>query len=119
MTIDATAPLAANPRRLVDLVFRIRAFGIIAVLALLVIVTTIIQPRFLSGQELKFVLEDTTVFALIAVGETMVVLTRNVDLSVGSVLGLSAFLSADLFGKHPGIPIALVFVVGMAIGIAC
>ena len=55
-------------------------------------------------------------FALLAVGETMVVLTRNVDLSVGSVLGLSAFLSADLFGKHPGIPIVLVFLVGMAIG---
>jgi rhamnose transport system permease protein len=119
MTIEAAAPIAANPRRLVDLVFRIRAFGIIAVLGLLVIVTTIIQPRFLSAQELKFVLEDTTVFALLAVGETMVVLTRNVDLSVGSVLGLSAFLSADLFGKHPGIPIPLVFVVGMAIGIAC
>ena len=42
----------------------------------------------------------------------MVVLTRNVDLSIGSVLGLSAFLSADLFGHHHGIPIALVFVVG-------
>jgi rhamnose transport system permease protein len=119
MTIDAAVPIAANPRGLVDLVFRIRAFGIIAVLGLLVLVTTIIQPRFLSGQELKFVLEDTTVFALLAVGETMVVLTRNVDLSVGSVLGLSAFLSADLFGKHPGIPIVLVFAVGMAIGIAC
>ena len=47
----------ANPRRLVDLVFRIRAFGIIAVLALLVLVTAIIQPRFLSAQELQFVLE--------------------------------------------------------------
>jgi rhamnose transport system permease protein len=49
----------------------------------------------------------------------MVVLTRNVDLSIGSVLGLSAFLSADLFGHHPGIPIPLVFLVGLAIGIAC
>ena len=49
----------------------------------------------------------------------MVVLTRNVDLSIGSVLGLSAFLSADLFGHHPGIPIPLVFLVGLAIGVAC
>ena len=49
----------------------------------------------------------------------MVVLTRNVDLSVGSVLGLSAFLSADLFGITTGISIVLVFVVGLAIGIAC
>jgi rhamnose transport system permease protein len=110
---------AENARRLADLVFRLRAFGIVAVLGLLVIVTSSIQPRFLSTQELTFVLLDTMVFALLAVGETMVVLTRNVDLSVGSVLGLSAFLSADLFGKHPGISIPLVFLVGAAIGLAC
>jgi rhamnose transport system permease protein len=106
-------------QRFADLVFRLRAFGIVAVLALLVIVTSSIQPRFLSTQELTFVLLDTMVYALLAVGETMVVLTRNVDLSVGSVLGLSAFLSADLFGKHPGISIPLVFLVGAAIGLAC
>jgi len=109
----------ASSRSLVDLVFRIREFGIIAVLALLVIVTASFQHRFLSTQELQFILLDTTVFALLAVGETMVVLTRNVDLSVGSVLGLSAFLSADMFGKHPGISIPIVFLVGLGIGVAC
>jgi rhamnose transport system permease protein len=49
----------------------------------------------------------------------MVVLTRNVDLSIGSVLGLSAFLSADQFTHHPGIPIVGVFLVGLGIGLAC
>jgi rhamnose transport system permease protein len=109
----------ANPRRLVDVVFRIREFGIVAVLLLLVLVTGAIQPRFWSSQELTFVLLDTMVFALLAIGETMVVLTRNVDLSVGSVLGLSAFVSADQFGKHPGVSIVVVFLVGIAIGLAC
>jgi rhamnose transport system permease protein len=117
--MTAASANAENARRLADLVFRLRAFGIVAVLGLLVIVTSSIQPRFLSTQELTFVLLDTMVFALLAVGETMVVLTRNVDLSVGSVLGLSAFLSADLFGKHPGISIPLVFLVGALIGLAC
>src|SRR5262249_32687792 len=73
----------ASPRRLVDVVFRVREFGIVAVLLLLVLVTGAIQPRFWSSQELTFVLLDTMVFALLAIGETMVVLTRNVDLSVG------------------------------------
>ena len=88
-------------------------------LGLLVLVTALIQSRFLSISELQFVLVDTTIFALLAIGETMVVLTRNVDLSVGSVLGLSAFLSADMFGKHPGTSIATVFAVGIGIGVAC
>jgi len=114
-----TAGLADDPRRLVDVVLRVREFGIIAVLALLVLVTAILEPRFVDLTNIQFILVDTTIFALLAVGETMVVLTRNVDLSIGSVLGLSAFLSADLFGHHPGIPIPLVFLVGLAIGIAC
>ena len=118
MTTTAVAD-SASARRLVDLVFRLREFGIVAVLALLVLVTTLIEPRFLDLSNVQFILIDATIFALLALGETMVVLTRNVDLSIGSVLGLSAFLSADLFGHHHGISIVLVFVVGCAIGIAC
>jgi rhamnose transport system permease protein len=113
-TADAT-----NARRLVDLVFRVREFGIVAVLVLLVTATAIAEPRFVDLTNIQFILVDTTIFALLALGETMVVLTRNVDLSIGSVLGLSAFLSADLFGHHEGIPIALVFLVGLGIGLAC
>jgi rhamnose transport system permease protein len=47
------------------------------------------------------------------------VISRNVDLSIGSVLGLSAYLSASLFGQHHGIPIVVVFGAGLGIGLAC
>jgi rhamnose transport system permease protein len=108
---------AKGARGLIDLAYRIREFGIVAALAILIIVTVSIQPRFFSTQELTFILQNTAVFAVLAVGETMVVLTRNVDLSVGSVLGLSAFLSADMFGKHPGTSTVVVFLVGLGIGL--
>jgi rhamnose transport system permease protein len=113
------APADVSSRKLTERVFRARESGIIAVLAVFVAVTTIIQPRFLSQQNVHFVLINTTVFALLAVGETMVVVSRNVDLSVGSVVGLSAFLSARLFGQLHGIPIPVVFLVGLGIGLAC
>jgi rhamnose transport system permease protein len=83
-----------------------------------VAVTVSIQPRFASQQEVLFILANTTVFALLALGETMVVVSRNVDLSIGSVLGLSAYVSASLFGKVHGIPIPVVFLAGLAIGLA-
>src|SRR5262249_44745118 len=101
----AVAQRSADARRAVDLIFRLGQFGIVLVLPLLVIVTASIEPRFLHISNIQFILVDTTIFALLAVGETMVVLTRNVDLSIGSVLGLSAFLSADVFQTHPGAPI--------------
>jgi len=109
----------ANPRSLVDLVLRARTFGIVGILALLVIVTTLIQSRFLSGSNIRFVLSVAALYALVAIGETFVVLTRNVDLSVGSVVGLSAYVSANMFQAHHGIPIPLVFVVGLGVGLAC
>ena len=115
----ATSGAVDDPRRIVDLVFRVREFGIVAVLILFVAVTAVAQPRFVHTANIQFILVDTTIFALLALGQTLVVLTRNVDLSVGSVLGLSAFLSADLFGHHHGIPIAVVFVAGLGIGLAC
>jgi rhamnose transport system permease protein len=106
-------------RRLTERVFRIRESGIIVVLAMFVTVTAVIQPRFAGTQEIGFILANTTVFALLALGETMVVISRNVDLSIGSVLGLSAYLSASMFGAHRGIPIPVVFLAGLGIGLAC
>jgi rhamnose transport system permease protein len=109
----------SSSRRLVDLVFRLRAFGIVAALAVLVVVATSIQPRYLSGTEINFILENTAILALLTLGEAMVIITRNVDLSIGSVVGLSAFIATDQFGHHPGIPIPVVFLIGIGIGLAC
>jgi len=115
----AGAPAGGGSRRLTERVFRVRESGIIAVLLVFVAVTTSIQPSFLNQQNLQFLLINTTVYALLALGETMVVVSRNVDLSIGSVLGLSAYVSGGMFGHHPGIPIPLVFLIGLGIGLAC
>ena len=106
-------------RKLTERAFRIRESGIIVVLVVFVAVTASVQPRFLNITNIQFILVNTTVFALLALGETMVVISRNYDLSVGSVLGLSAYLSASLFGGHPGFPIPLAFLAGLGIGLGC
>ena len=49
-----------------------------------------------------------SILLLLAVGQAVVIITRNVDLSVGSVLGLTAYLTGRLFIDHPGIPIVAV-----------
>ena len=116
---SARVAATASPRRLVDVVLRLRTFGILGVLALFVIVTASIQSRFIGGSNIRFVLSETSLYALLAIGETMVVLTRNVDLSIGSVVGLSAYVSANMFPSHHGIPIPVVFLVGLGIGLAC
>lgn len=97
-------------------IFLSREFSVFAALALLVIVTDIVNPRFLAPQGVKDLLLNATIFVVMAVGEAIVILTRNVDLSVGSILGLAAFGTGTLFATFPDIPIVLVFVIGTAFG---
>ena len=122
-TVDTRQETAGKPprissRRLTERVFRVRESGIIVVWIVFVAITVSIEPRFASQQEAQFILANTTIFALLALGETMVIISRNVDLSIGSVVGLSAYVSANLFGKIHGIPIVVVFLVGLGIGLA-
>ena len=116
----ATAPAeGARARRLTEWVFRVRELGIIVVLALLIAVTAIIEPRFIEADSLRNLALNASIFAILAAGQTLVLVTRNVDLSVGSVLGLAAYFAGDLLSAHPGMPLPLVFVLGMALGAAC
>ena len=106
-------------RRLTELVLRVRELGIIGALALLIAVTAILEPRFIHADSLRNLALNASIFAILAVGQTLVIITRNVDLSVGSVLGLSAFFAGDLLSKHPGLALPLVFLLGIALGAAC
>ena len=120
LAADAQATGAlANPRRLVDFVLRARTLGIVVILGLFVLATTLQQSSFLSGSNIRFILATTTIYALVAIGETFVVLTRNVDLSVGAVVGLSAYVSANMFQAHHGFPVPLAFCVGLGVGLGC
>jgi rhamnose transport system permease protein len=105
--------------RLVEVAFRVRELGILAALALVVIVTTAVNPRFLSGQSIRDLLLNAAIIALLTVGQTLVVVTRNVDLSVGSVLGLTAFMTGNLFLGRPGLPVVAAVLAGVLVGIAC
>ncbi|GAA0573082.1 ABC transporter permease [Kribbella sandramycini] len=111
--------LPAPKRSSLDVVLRARELGIVLALVLLVAVTTISNPRFLSGQSIRDILLNTAILAVLAVGQAVVVITRNIDLSVGSVLGLSAFTVGTLLQNYPGIPVVFALLVGAGVGAAC
>ncbi|MEO3887056.1 ABC transporter permease [Nonomuraea sp. B5E05] len=111
------APGGRSARSLVDLVFRARELSLVIALALLIGVTGAVNPNFLSGQGIEDILLNTAILALLAVGQSVVVITRNLDLSVGSVVGLVAFVTADVLASGWGLVPGVVF--GIAIGAAC
>ena len=96
---------------------RARETGIILALALVIIVTTIKNPTFLfSSDGWRDLLLTPSILVVVAIGEAIVIITRNVDLSVGSVLGLSAYLTGRLFIEFQGLPIVAVFVIVIVFG---
>jgi rhamnose transport system permease protein len=95
----------------------VRELGLLAVLLIIVIVVSVQVPRFLSVDNFEQILISVAIIAIMAVGETLVVLTRNVDLSVGSIVGLSAFICADVLKQHPGTNVILIVLLGCALGL--
>lgn len=95
---------------------RARELGIAVVIVLVFLATTAHNHAFAGAGSIQQLLTGASLIALLGVGETLVVVTRNVDLSVGSVVGLSAYTVGDVFKAHPHFPILLGFVLGMAVG---
>jgi len=113
------APPAARSHALAELLFRFRELGIVLALVLVVGATTIDNHRFLSVTNVQQVLSGASIIALLAIGETIVIVTRNVDLSIGSVLGVSAYATGNLYVHHPHVPLVVVFLLAIGIGVAC
>jgi len=109
MTPVATTPPMKN-------LLKTRELGILLALALLVLYTTINNSRFLSGQSIRDNLLNTAILAVMATGQAVVVITRNIDLSVGSVLGISAWAVATMMSEHQGLPMIVAILVGLAVG---
>jgi rhamnose transport system permease protein len=96
---------------------RARETGILLALVIVIAIATIKNPNFVfSNDGFRNLLLTPSIVMLIAVGQAVVIITRNVDLSVGSTLGLTAYLTGRLFLDVPGIPIIAVFIAGILLG---
>jgi len=93
-----------------------RELGIFLALALVVIATTVRNPAFVfSPDGFRDLLLTPSILVVVAVGQAVVIISRNVDLSVGSILGLSAYLTGTLF-TTTDLPMVVVMLAGVALG---
>lgn len=96
---------------------RAREASILLAVLLVVAAATIKNPNFLfSADGYRDLWLTPSLLLLVAVGQGVVLITRNVDLSVGSILGLSAYLTGRLFIDLPGVPTVVVVVIAIVFG---
>jgi rhamnose transport system permease protein len=119
MTAAAVGRRGERSRTLLGRISRARELGIVIVILAVVGVTTLKNHGFVSGDSIQQMLAGSAIIGLLCVGETLVIITRNVDLSVGSVLGISAYLVGTNYLHHPNTPQIVVYAIGIGVGVIC
>jgi rhamnose transport system permease protein len=111
-----TATLTTEPTRWNKLV-RARETPVVLVLVAVVAGTSMVNSRFVSQQGIRDLLLAVSFIALMAVGQTFVIVMRHVDLSVGSTLGLASYVGVLAMRNLPGVPLLWLFLAGAGVGI--
>lgn len=118
MTFTSTTriPVSGVTRR-IGALGKAREFGILIALAVVIVAATAKNPSFLfSPDGWRDLLLTPSILVLVSIGQAIVIITRNVDLSVGSVMGLSAYLTGRLFIDVPSLPIPVVVLLAVLFG---
>ena len=85
---------------------------------ILMVVFSFMNPNFIKPDSIMALLRSIVPYLLVGIGQAYVCITGNIDLSIGSVLGMSAMISATMMcnGSHPIVAILVSFIACMAIG---
>ena len=104
-------------RKIHNLLHRMPALSPLIVLVLAMIVFGLANGRFFRPENISIVLQQSAVVGSLAVGQTLIILTAGIDLSIGAVMVLSTLVMAKLVSDN-GIPGVLALLVGIVIAVA-
>lgn len=100
---------------------QIREFSLLLLIALAVIFFASQIDGYYSGRTFNRIATSVAILVVMAVGQTLVVLTRNIDLSVGSIVGFTAYFVGAQLADHnqwsPLIPVVMAVALGAGMGL--
>lgn len=94
---------------------RVKELSLVGVIAVALVVFGFLIDGYFSGQFFNRVTTSVAITAVLAVAQTMVIVTRNIDLSVGSIVGVTAYLTGEFVSSHPSA--SPVVAIGLAVGL--
>src|SRR6201996_4883382 len=105
-----TAPEPVSPKirtSTLSKVFAMREAGTLAALVLMLLVIALAIPQFRDLQNITNITRNFSFVGIVAMGMTLVILTGGIDLSVGSVWGMTAVIVAFLLTHGWAVPLAI------------
>lgn len=113
MTVKNPTAARTNPLLVIA---RVREVGISIFILILVIGVTLRAPGFLTASNFRDILMNISILVIVALAQTIVILTKNIDLSVGSAVGLTAMMVSFMVKQYPGFSPVAAILLGMALG---
>lgn len=104
-------------RDFLRLIVKFREIGILIFIVGLGILVSLRAPAFLTLSNFEDILLNISILVIVALAQTMVIITRGIDLSVGSMIGLVAMMVSFSVVAFPAMPPLLAILLGMAIGV--
>jgi rhamnose transport system permease protein len=95
---------------------RIRELALLLALAAICAAVSLREPRFLDRSNVEQVALSATLVCIVSLGQALIIIARQIDLSVGATVASSAFVSADWLSGHPHASILWVALIGCAVG---
>ncbi len=95
----------------------IRKYGLILILLLAIIVLSIVSDTFLTFTNIMNVLRQVSINGILAVGMTLVILTGGIDLSIGSLMAVSAVVAASIVSESPSAAVVALIAGMLASGV--
>jgi ribose/xylose/arabinose/galactoside ABC-type transport system permease subunit len=110
---------ANSPWTLLRRIFAVKEVGILLILAAMVAAMSAVTGSFATRSNFESILQAISPIAIMAIGETFVILTAGIDLSVGSVCALSAYFMSLVLTSQAGYPLWLGLAAAMGTGGLC
>ena len=114
--METTQPHAPKINLLL-LFARFRELGIIGFILLLIAVVSLVTPNFLTFGNLRDILMDISILVMVSLAQAEIIITRGIDLSVSSMIGLTAMMVSFALRAFPSTPPAILVVLSMALGL--
>ena len=95
---------------------RLKELSLVGIIAVAVLLFSLVIDNYLSGRFFNRVTSSVVITAILAAGQTLVVITRNIDLSVGSMVGVAAYITGQYLAADPGASPLVAIPMAMLIG---
>lgn len=95
---------------------RLREIQLTLLIVVIFFAMTAYRPGFASQSNVEFLLLGSVVLGIVTIGQTIVIITKGIDLSVAPIMGLSAVVTGML-AQQSGLPITAAVGIALAVGI--